>query len=469
MQYRKVVNALGMLAAASLMQACAVGPHYAPPAAEAPASFHASLPQADQRAADLRDWWRQFDDPLVAQLVDAAQATNPTLAQALARIEQARGSAGSAQGARFPELNAGVSGNRSKTTGADGVPVITTTSLRGLDASWELDLFGAKRKAADAAEARLAARTADWHAARVSLAAEVGSTLVDYRACVATAQTLEQDLGSRMQTLQLTERKVKAGFMSAADSTLINASAADARQRLVAQQANCDLNIKALVTLTGIAEQDLRAKLGASAALPQPRAIAVQSVPAQALQQRPDVEAAERELAAASADINVAEAARYPRLTLTGNVGIAGLRLSGASNSDSTWSFAPALTLPLFDAGRRRADVHVAQARYDEAYAVYRQRVQGAVREIEEALVRLDSAARRQDDAQAAARDYERYFELSNDRLRAGTGSMFELEDARRSALSARQNLIGVQRERVTAWIALYKALGGGWTATPRS
>ncbi len=468
MQYRKVVNALGVLAVASLVQACAVGPQYAPPAAAAPDRFQASLPQADQRAAGLRDWWRQFDDPLVAQLVEAAQATNPTLAQALARIEQARGTAGGARGARFPELSAGVSGNRSKTTGADGA-VVSTTSLRSLDASWELDLFGAKRKAADAAEARLAARTADWHAARVSLAAEVGSTLVDYRACVATAQTLEQDLGSRLQTAQLTERKVKAGFMSTADSTLINASAADARQRLVAQQANCDLSVKALVTLTGIAEPELRARLGTGAALPQPQAIAVQSVPAKALEQRPDVESAERELAAASAEINVAQAARYPRITLTGNVGIAGLRLGGASNSDSTWSFIPALTLPLFDAGRRRADVDVAQARYDEAYAVYQQRVRGAVREIEEALVRLDSAARRQADAQAAARDYERYFDLSNDRLRAGTGSMFELEDARRSALAARQNLIGVQRERVTAWIALYKALGGGWTATQRS
>ncbi len=435
-------------AMALLAAGCAVGPVYKAPA----------LPPSE-RVAHLGNWWRQFDDPLVAELVDATQASNPTLAQALARIAQARAAAGNASGARFPALDLGVSANRGRLATSE----LATTTLRGLDASWELDLFGGKRKALDAAQYRVEARTADWHAARVSLAAEVAGTLVNFRACMATITVLEQDLGSRNQTSELSELKVKAGFTAAADNDLISASAADARQRLTAQRAACDLEVKALVALSGIDEPSLRARIGSGTAMPAPKEIAVSAVPAGALSQRPDIAAAERELAAASADINVAQAARYPRIGLTGNIGIAGLRLNGDSSSTSTWSILPALTIPLFDAGRRKSDVSAAQARYDEAHAVYQQRVRSAVREIEEALVRLDSAGRRHGDAEAAARSYERYFNAYNDEFKAGGRSLFELEDARRSALSARQTVIGVQRERVTAWIALYKALGGGW------
>jgi len=438
-----VAAAVAMLAAG-----CAVGPGYKAPV----------LPPSD-RVADLGNWWRQFDDPLVAELVDATQAGNPTVAQALARIAQARAAAGHAAGARFPALDLGASASRSRTATSD----VATTTVRGLDASWELDLFGGKRKAADAAAYRVEARTADWHAARVSLAAEVAGTLVNYRACMATVKVLEQDLDSRNQTSELSELKVKAGFTTAADNDLIAASAADARQRLTAQRAACDLEVKALVALSGMDEASLRARMGGGSALPAPKEIDVAAVPAGALSQRPDIAAAERELAAASADINVAQAARYPRIGLAGNIGIAGVRLNGENASSSTWSFLPSLTIPLFDAGRRKADVNAAQARYDEAFAVYQQRVRSAVREIEEALVRLDSAARRHGDAEAAARSYERYFNAYNDEFKAGGRSLFELEDARRSSLSARQTVIGVQRERVSAWIALYKALGGGW------
>jgi multidrug efflux system outer membrane protein len=465
MGYLKFAGAAAMV----LVAGCAVGPAYKAPQATDQARFEASLPAVPQgqSVAELRSWWSQFDDPLVAELVDAAQGSNPTLAQALARIDQARAAAGYASGARYPELSAGASANRGRYMGADGSEV-STTSLRGLDASWEIDLFGGKRKAAAAADYRVAARTADWHAARVSLAAEVAGTLVSYRACVATAKVLEQDLGSRQQTAELSELNVKAGFSAAADNDLIAASAADARQRLSAQRALCDFDVKALVALVGIAEPALRTRLGASSVLPAPREIGVGMVPAQALSQRPDIAAAERELAAASADINVAQANRYPKIGLTGNIGIAGLHLGGQGSSTSTWSILPSLSIPLFDAGRRRADVSAAQARYDESYALYQQRVRAAVREIEEALVRLDAAARRQADAQAAALSYERYFNANNEEYKAGGRSLFQLEDARRSALSAQQVVIGVQRERVTAWIALYKALGGGWQAPAR-
>ncbi|MET0267058.1 MAG: efflux transporter outer membrane subunit, partial [Duganella sp.] len=345
-----------------------------------------------------------------------------------------------------------------------------------LDASWEIDLFGARAKAAEAAGARWQAREADWHVTRVSLAAEVAATLVDYRACRVSADILVQDLQSREAVARLTAEALKTGYMPRAEGFLSDASAASARERLIAQRAECDLDVKALVALTGLSEADLRTRLdappvaataataNATPGLPRPAALVVESVPAQVLAQRPDIAAAERELAAAAAEINVAEAQRYPSLSLRGSIGVGRLSSGGVSGSADTWSFGPAsLSLPLFDGGRRRAAVAEAQGRYDEQAGVYRQRVRDAVREIEEALVRLDAAARRETDADIAAREYQRYFQAGDEKFRAGASNMLDLEEARRNSLSARLTQVGVQRERVQAWIALYKALGGGW------
>ena len=446
---------------------CAVGPQYRAPAVAAPSRFQSEPPAGAEAAdTDLNAWWAQFDDPLVARLVHAAVLDNPTLAQARARVAQARAQLGGSQGALLPAIDANGSVIRSKALAAPGATTIGTATTRSLDASWELDLFGGLRKGAEAADARLAARIADWHGARVSLGAEVATTLLGLRACEATSALLAEDLRSRQQTGQLTGLKIRAGLTATGDAVLSEASIADGRQRLQAQQLECELTIQALVELTGIDTDRLRPLLAQSAGLPRPRGIEVRQVPAEAVAQRPDIAAGERDLAAAAAEINVAEANRYPRLTLTGSIGQTGLRSGGSSATTGNWSFGPSLSLPLFDGGRRRAAVDAAMARYQEAEALYRQRVRGAVRDIEQALLRLDSFARRETDAAAAARDYERYFQTREEKFKAGNGSLFELEDARRSMLSARQTLIGVQRERVDAWIALYKALGGGLRQT---
>ncbi|RSZ55094.1 efflux transporter outer membrane subunit [Massilia atriviolacea] len=453
-----------MLAAASLLAGCSVGPVYQAPAAPGATRFQASLPQPAAagagQASDLTDWWRQFDDPLVAQLVDAALAGNPSLAQSFARIERARAESSSAGSALLPALDLSAYSQRQGVR-SGGVKRISSNQARSLDASWEIDLFGAVRKGAQAADARVAARSADWHAVRVSLVAEVSGALVNYRACGASLAVLGQDAASREQTAQLTRMKIKAGFTSTANGLLSDASFADARQRVVAQRAECDLYVKALVALTDIPEASLRTRLAGSDAVPRPREFVVNTVPAALLSQRPDIASAEAELQAASADINVAQARRYPRITLGGSIGL--LRFEGSNDTANGWSFLPQMTVPLFDGGKRRADVKVAQARFDEARAGYEVKVRNAVRETEEALVRLDALTRREADAAAAARDYERYLQSGQDRYRAGPGSLFELEDARRTALTARQVLINVQHERVLAWIALYKALGGGW------
>jgi outer membrane protein TolC len=180
--------------------------------------------------------------------------------------------------------------------------------------------------------------------------------------------------------------------------------------------------------------------------------------------QRPDLAALERGVLAASGDVGAAQADRYPRISLAGTVSVASARGGGTSVNGTNWSIGPALSLPLFDAGRRAAAVDASQARYVEARARYEQRARDAVREVETALVRLDAATRREADAQTAADGFRRFFDAAQARFDVGAESLLDLESARRNALLAAAALVGVQRERVAAWITLYRAVGGGFT-----
>lgn len=451
----------------TLLTACAALP--TPPDAQQLAAPHWQAPlPTPLESADalkmnaLKHWWQQFDDALLLELLNVAQRDNATLAQAAARIEQARAALGVERSFLFPSLDANVSAKRSGTRVPP--PLTQTLSSATLDAAWELDLLGAQRQRRNAAQARLESRQLQWHEARISLAAELANTYTQLRGCEALVGLYEEELASQQKSADLSAQKVRAGFEAPANAALVRAAAADTANRLIAQRAECDLNVKALVALTGLDEAALRVRLATrQATLPQPARFSVTRVPAQVLAQRPDLAAAASDLQAAIAEIGAADADRYPSLNLTGAIGIAGLRLDGVQSEGRTWSFGPALNVPLFDAGRRNALLAEAQARYDEAAARYRQTVRDAVREVEEALVRLNAAQQRMADAQNAAQGFDEFFRATQARADVGSGNLLDLEEARRVALNAKANFLQVQRERVTAWVNLYKALGGGW------
>jgi multidrug efflux system outer membrane protein len=198
--------------------------------------------------------------------------------------------------------------------------------------------------------------------------------------------------------------------------------------------------------------------------LPQPAMFRIDALPARVIAQRPDIAAAERQLAAASADIGNAEAARYPRLTLSGNITPTRIAIGNApALSLTTWSIGPSLEVPLIDGGRRSANIDAMRAQYAAAESAYRSRVRNAVREVEEALVRLASAAERATEAEAAARGYRANLAAAQSMLRAGLGSALDLEEARRPSLAADAAVAALAQERLAAWIALYRAVGGGW------
>lgn len=436
-------------------------PSDVPPAA--PVRWDAPLPHG-ANMQQLGQWWTQLGDPLLAELVLASQEANPTLASAQARIAQSRAARDIAAAATAPVLDGNVGLQRSRSQ----PQTPPATGLNGsLQAAWEWDLFGARRLATDAAQARLEGAEAGWHAARVSVAAETAAQYFRQRACEQQVQITAMDAASRAQTFRLTTLSRQAGFSAPATEALARASAADANGRLTAQRGLCAQDIAALSALTGWSAETLRQRLAtAPIDLAPQTSLGITAVPTAALAQRPDLYRAERDIVAASADAGSADADRYPRLSLSGNIGILAFRAAGVSDQMATWSLGPlALSIPLADGGRRDAEKRAALARYDEAVANYRGLVRDAVAEVEQALLRLYATEQQADDAITAEAGYRQWLAATQRRYDNGLASLMELEETRRTALQAANTLLALRNERIQAWIALYRAVGGGWTS----
>ena len=467
---------LGLSACAGLP---AVGPDYQAPEATqllADEQWQAALPHGGL-STDLLHWWQSFHDPLLDRLLQRAELDSPTLAEAVARIDEARSLFDGHRASLLPQVqveahqlrnngSADLPGIMQITGGKTfDIPVQTAKGTR-LDAQWEIDLFGRVRRGNEAAEAALHSAEQGWHAARISLAAEVAGRYIDLRSCQLSLQTLKTDLASRQETARITQVAAEAGLQAPADARLAAASAADMAGILAAQAASCRLLQKTLVRLTGISESELMRELADSppSRLPQPASFAVDALPVALLSQRPDLAAAERQLAAANAQVGVATANRYPRLSLVGELARDRSSIDGMGSWISKpWYFGPSLSLPLFTGGALTAAQEAARARYAQALARYRQAVRLAVEETEGALVNLHAATERSQQAEQAYADYHAYFTAVEENWRAGGLSLLALETARRLSTAAERNRLEVERSRIQSWIALYKALGGGW------
>ncbi|NKF21047.1 efflux transporter outer membrane subunit [Solimonas marina] len=476
------------MASLALLSACAVGPDYRPPTptvSGVPQSWHARLPH-DGEISELAQWWKQFDDPLLTELVETAETHHPSIDQALGAVREARAAVMSSRGGLFPQLNANGTMTRSSggsdTSGTESQPF--TLFNGSLDASWEIDLFGGARRGLEASQARLQAAQDNWDEARVTLAAEVADAYVERRYCERLLALYQDTLKSREETERLTTLKLKAGFVAPADEAQAKGARYDSENQLIAQEGVCQQDLNRLAQLTAMPAGALEKRLaatpdaGAQAAavpadkayrsgIPVPLHPAVPSVPAAILSQRPDLMAAERDLAAASANIGVAVASRLPSLSLGGSIGIN--HLAHAGNDVRSWSFAPQISLPIFEGGAGRARVETARAQYDQALAQYRGDVLVAVQEVEDALTRVDASVRRAGAARESERNYSALLTSQENRYKLGETSLLELEDSRRLALSSRQQLAAVQLEISQSWIALYKAAGGGWNDPARA
>ncbi len=449
------------LAAALALSACS---SLMPPTqvdATTPPQWLAPLPHQGN-VGTLTQWWEQQGDPLLVELIAAAQAVSPSIAQSVARLEAARAQQAAAHGALFPNLNVQYAGTRG--VSQPNFPV-TTTQQVGLQSAWEMDVIGANRAISRAALAGVEGSHAQWHDARVSVAAEVANLYYSLSTCRQLLALAQRDAASRQETARLTQINATAGFLAPSVAAMARASAADGNSRLTQQSAQCDMDTKALVALTAIAEPDIKQKLASALVDTAKQAtVSIASVPAQTIAQRPDVFSAERDVILASAQVGQAKAQRLPRLGLTGSIGAMRVTTGGVDTEGNTWSFGPlVVSLPLFDGGQRVAAVTSAQANYEAVVMTYRGKVRNAVREVEQALVNLNSTTARTQDAIVSTQGYADSLAATQSRFGQGLASLVELEDARRNALAAESAQLTLALERKRAWVALYRAVGGGF------
>lgn len=450
---------LTLAAAALVLAGCAMTTPPASVAPPAPAQWQA-VAATSGPAADLRQWWSGWDDAALMQLIDAAQQASPSVSAALTRIAQARAAQVDAGAALLPVADASLAASRGNTQG--GAPV--TQGSAGLVVAWEIDLWGRNAANARAAGERALGAQADWHDARTAVAAEVGRQYINAIACRYSLAISDNDARSRTEVARLTRLKADAGLEAPAAAALAEGSAALGRNEATQIRARCDQDVKALVALTALQEPAVRAMLAQAMEKSPPRPpVPPLALPAAVLAQRPDVFAASRQVSAASADVGSAEAARYPTLVLSGQVGRLSLR--GNATADS-WSIGPlTLVAPIFDGGRRAAGAELTRVQYDDAVNRYRAVVRNAVREVEQALVAVQSADERREDARKAAQGYRAALQAAQQRQAAGLGTLLELEDVRRTTLAAELALVNLQRDERLALIDLYRAAGGGWQA----
>ena len=464
---RQRLNFILIAAVSAALSACAVNLPQPEPAQLLPneAAWQASSPSA-VRFAEQRIWWQSWQDPVLDSLLNTAQLANPTLEFAQARIREARAKAYSGKSYLWPTVGASAQGSRSKNGLLESAPITNSGSI-GLDAGWEIDLWGGIRVAEQSLVANIVAREVEWHDAQVSVAAETANAYVALRAYQAMTDIVAADLESRQRSLQLIQDKEGVGLASPVDVALADASSADATAQLAEMNEGIAMSIQALVALTGLSETEIRQQVNrGERRLPQAVGFVVNAIPADVITQRHDIRVEAEKVKMAAADVGIAKVAQLPSLSLFGAISIGRQETGSFELNGTSWSFGPSIKLPIFNAGRLKSEEEAAKARFDQALAMYQQQVRFAVREVEQNMLQLNGSNQRIASTLRSVAGYQKQQDASNAMWRAGRASLLDLEISRRFLLAAKTKQITQQREQLALWISLYKAVGGEWTQT---
>jgi NodT family efflux transporter outer membrane factor (OMF) lipoprotein len=417
-------------------------------------------------AVDLGRWWQNLRDPLLTELVTEALQASPDIRTAAARLREARARRGIAAADRYPQLTTSGSASRSRSSEEAGSGTTTSFFSAGFDASWELDLFGGTRRGVEAAEADLGSAAASLDNARASLAAEVATDYVTVRSLQSRLRIARDNLASQAETLQLTQWRAEAGLVSGQDVDQARSNMEQTRAQIPSLERSLAEAEHALDLLLGKTPGTLHARLSGDGDLPAlPERVAI-GIPADTLRQRPDIRAAERALAAETARVGVAEAARYPAFTLSGSIGLEALTLGSLGNAGAAASsLAAGITAPLFDGGRLKSAVEQQDAMREQAQVAYEQAILTALKEVENALSALSRTGERSAALATAVEAARSAADMARQRYSAGLIDFQSVLDTERSVRTIEDSLASSRADSVLALIQLYKAVGGGWTA----
>ncbi|WP_380876819.1 efflux transporter outer membrane subunit [Sphingomonas sp. DBB INV C78] len=477
MTMRSYCRPMGAVTVLALLSACTVGPDYRPPSTatlKVPERFVADRPGAE---VDLARWWTSFDDPVLTQLVERSLAANLDIDAAGARLRQARASLRQSQGSALPQVSA--SGSVSQSIGNEGSVFIDPTTGQAVsrggdtkiyrasfDASWEADIFGGIRRSIEADRANMESSEANLHFTQVSVAAEVGLNYLTARLAQQQLDIARQNLASQDETLQIVGWRVQAGLVSSLDLEQAKQLRANTAATIPNIETNYASAVNRIAVLLGEAPGAVNELMQAKQPVPLPPQAVGAAIPAEIVQRRPDIAAAERTLAAETARIGVATAQLYPALRLSGSFSGSDTSLSALPDA-MVGNLVAGITAPIFNGGQIRAQIEGQRASTDAAFATYRQTVLTALEEVENALTTLTSAERREREVIAAAEASQNAVTLAQSQYRAGLIDFQALLESQRSLLVTQDNRAQARANRATATVQLYKALGGGWEAAP--
>ncbi len=460
-----------ILAALPGLAACTRGPDYTRPPDGVPASFS---PSSSSRTAPgtvpvqaTTPWWLSLHDPILDGLVERARRANPDLGRARAAIDEARAALAQALGGGAPQINGGGSSTYGRSFTAPGYygrALGYTTA--GFDASWELDLFGRNRRVTEAAAANAESVVAEADDALLSLLGDVARTYVELRGTQSQIATTQAAIDNQRRANGLASRRFDGGDGSRLEVLQGQTQTLQQQAQLPTLEAQVRVQIDALSTLCGEPPDTLAPLLTPQGPIPQ-GPVPDAGIPADLVRRRPDVRAAERQLAATSALIGAAIADRYPSVSLSGTLSFSGSSLARMMTIP-LFALTPSVKVPIFDGGQREAVVDIRRAQNEQALFAYRTAVLKALREVEDAMARLRGESQRRDQLKRAIATGQQTVDVARNLYALGATDFLQVLDAQRALNMSRDALAQAEAARTIQVVALFKALGGGWDTQPK-
>jgi NodT family efflux transporter outer membrane factor (OMF) lipoprotein len=473
-----IKNPTSLFLALVFLAGCTVGPDYHRPNATAPAQWGEPMAggETNNSVANAVAWWKNFNDAELDSLIERAVSSNLDLRIASARVREARAAYQVTSADFWPTVNTSASYERLRESknqpiiGAfnlpPNVPFENNVYQAGFDSTWELDVFGATRRATEAAKAEVAAAEFGRRDALVTLLAEVARNYTEARGYQRRLEIARQNIDAQKQSLAITQNRFTNGVVPDLDVQQASTLLSTTRAEIPTLEIDLQTAIHRLGVLLGQPPEALMEELSAVAPIPTAPVEVPVGLPSELLLRRPDVQKAERQLAAATAQIGVATADLFPKFSLTGAAGFqsvsAGDWFAGASKF---WSVGPTVQWRIFDAGRIRANIKVQNARQEEALANYEKTVLASFEDVENALVRYAREQVRRRSLEEAVKSSQESLRVANQLYANGLVNFINVLDAERSMYQTEDELVQSERAVSTNLISLYKALGGGWEA----
>lgn len=470
---RGLVGALAALCA--LAGGCMVGPNFQPADTKMPDGWVGptdKMSAAADKQAVLVHWWTTFDDPMLASLVGRAVAANLDLKSAESRIRQARATRGIAFAGLFPTLTAGTSFDRSRSQGPVTTPKRNNPASNlyqiGLDASWEIDVFGGIRRGIEAADANVQASVEDRRDVLVTLAAEVALDYMDLRGFQQRVAIAQENLKAQRHSADLTHQRQKGGLVSALDVANADAQVASTAATIPLFEASAQQSIYSLSVLLAREPGTLMAELSPAGGIPPAPPEVPFALPSTLLRRRPDIRRSEAQVHAATANIGVAMADLFPKFNLGASAGFeTSLFRTFMSWSSRFWSFGPSVNWTLFDGGRIVSNIEVQNAVQEQAVLTYRKTVLVALQDVENALIAYSKEQETYKSLVEAVAANRKAVDLSTQLYANGQTDFLSVLIAQQQLFLSQDALVSATLNLSTDLVALYKALGGGWEEEP--